>query len=273
MASSLLFSDFRVPLPRAPSSVTPGPALLKRLAAIPRLAEVKPASQLEIRPAPELAGSGIPELDALTGGLPRGCLSEICGPPSSGRTSVLLSALGSATKRGEFCALIDTSDAFHPDSAALAGTDFSRLLWVRCVEKRDRKNSGNIRCAAVEQALRVLDLLLQAGGFGVVAIDFSDVLFQIARRVPLASWFRFQRALEPTSTILLVVAQAPCAQTCASLVLRFQARGTLPEAGLPAHCRIFEGMQIEGELLRSRLTRKPAQSAHTTFRTQAMRAG
>ena len=143
MAFSLLFSDSRVPPPRPPSSATPGSALLERLAAIPRLAEVKPASQLEIRPAPELAGSGIPELDALTGGLPRGCLSEICGPPSSGRTSVLLSALGSATKRGEFCALIDASDAFHPDSAAVAGTDFSRLLWVRCGEKRDRKNSGN----------------------------------------------------------------------------------------------------------------------------------
>ena len=40
-----------------------------------------------------MASSGIPELDALTGGLPRGCLTEICGPASSGRTTLLLAAL------------------------------------------------------------------------------------------------------------------------------------------------------------------------------------
>ena len=42
-------------------------------------ASVTPASQLDIRPAPEMVSSGIPALDALTGGLPRGCLTEICG--------------------------------------------------------------------------------------------------------------------------------------------------------------------------------------------------
>ena len=270
-----LFSDYQVPPRRPALSFIPGhgSALLGRLTAIPKLAGVKPASRLEIRPAPELAATGISELDALSGGLPRGCLSEICGPPSSGRTSVMLASLAAATKRGEFCALIDTSDALHPEFAAAAGMEFERLLWVRCGEKRERKKSGSSRAAAVEQALRVLDLLLQAGGFGVVAIDFSDVPFQVVRRVPLASWFRFQRALEPTSTILLVIAQVPCAQACASLVLRLLARGNLPGPGLPAHSRIFEGMQVKGELLRSRLTRKSPQSAHTSFRTQAVRAG
>jgi len=275
MSFSPQFSDYLVSPRRPASAFIPGhgSALLGRLAAIPKLTGVKPASRLEVRPAPELAATGIPELDSLTGGMPRSCLSEICGPFSSGRTSVMLATLAAATKRGEFCALIDTSDAFHPDSAGSAGMEFERLLWIRCGENNKRKKSRDPKTAAVEQALRVLDLLLQAGGFGVVAIDFSDVPFQIARRVPLASWFRFQRALEPTSTILLVIAQAPCAQTCASLVLRLQSRQNLPGLGLPAHSRIFEGMQVEGELLRSRLMRKPAQSAHTSFRTKAVRAG
>src|SRR5579863_7633955 len=69
-----------------------------------------PASRLEIRPAPEMTSSGISALDALTGGLPRGCLTEICGPASSGRTTVLLAALAASTRRGEYCALIDASD-------------------------------------------------------------------------------------------------------------------------------------------------------------------
>jgi hypothetical protein len=91
-----------------------------------------PASRLGIRPAPEMVTSGIPALDALTGGLPRGCLTEICGLASSGRTTVLLAALASASRRGEYCAVIDASDALDPESLAAAGVDLDRLLWVRC---------------------------------------------------------------------------------------------------------------------------------------------
>ena len=76
------------------------PALvLQRLAALPKLAGVTAASRLEVRSSPEMVSSGIREIDALTGGLPRGCLSEICGSASSGRTSVLLAALAAATRR------------------------------------------------------------------------------------------------------------------------------------------------------------------------------
>jgi len=103
-------------------------------------ASVVPASQLEIRLAPEMVSSGIPALDALTGGLPRGCLTEICGPASSGCTTVLLAALAAATRRGEFGVVVDASDALDPQSAAAAGVDLSRLLWVRCEEFHSREN-------------------------------------------------------------------------------------------------------------------------------------
>ncbi len=106
--------------------------LTKRLSESPKLAGVIPASRLEMRPTPETASSGIPQVDAMTGGLPRGCLTEFCGPDSSGRTSLLLSALGAATRREEICTLIDVSDAFDPHSAAAAGVNLERLLWVRC---------------------------------------------------------------------------------------------------------------------------------------------
>jgi recombination protein RecA len=105
----------------------------------PRLASVTPASRLEIRPAPEMVTSGIPALDALTGGLPRGCLTEICGPASSGRTTILLAALAAATRRGEYCAVIDASDALDPHSLAAAGIDLDHLLWIRCGEDIQQK--------------------------------------------------------------------------------------------------------------------------------------
>jgi len=103
---------------------------------------VTPASRLEIRAAPEMVPSGIPAIDALTGGLPRGCLTEICGPASSGRTTFLLATLAAATRRGEFCTVVDASDALDPHSAASAGVALDRLLWVRCGESSAQKNNS-----------------------------------------------------------------------------------------------------------------------------------
>ena len=102
-------------------------------------AHVTPASQLDVRPAPEMVSSGIPALDTLTGGLPRGCLTEICGPASSGRTTLLLAALAAATQRGEFCAVVDASDALDPHSAAASGVELDRLLWIRCGESSPQR--------------------------------------------------------------------------------------------------------------------------------------
>jgi hypothetical protein len=128
--------------------------------------------------------------------------------------------------------------------------------------------------------LRVTDLLLQSGGFGLVAIDLGDVPYWMARRMPLASWFRFQRALEPTTTVLLVMAQEPCAPTCASLLIRLQVGKKLSalsyplsvkNRSCPAHAQLLDGLHIEGELLRSRLQRKPAQSVTTAFTTKMAR--
>src|ERR1022692_912573 len=195
--------------------------VFERLSAMPKLAGVIPASRLEVRPAPQMVSSGVREIDALTGGLPRGCLTEVCGPASSGRTSVLLAALAAATQRQEVCALVDISDAFNPHSAAAAGVNFEKLLWVRCgmrlqqsgSPQRHRNTEKKEKIEKpVEQALRVTDLLLQSGGFGLVVIDLGDTPLKMARCIPLTSWFRFQRAVEHTPTVLFVISQVPCAQ-------------------------------------------------------------
>lgn len=255
------------------------PLALKRFAAVPKLAGVAPASRLQVRPAPEMVSSGIREVDALTGGLPRGCLTEVCGPASSGRTSLLLSVLAAATRREEACALVDVSDAFDPLSAAAAGVDFARLLWVRCgvIQKKTnspRRHRDTEEENPVEQALRVTDLLLQSGGFGLVAIDLGDIPQRTARRIPLTSWFRFQRAVENKPTMLLLVTQAPCAQTCASLLLRVRAQSSIAGRHSSAtHAQLLDGLFVESELLRSRLERKPAGSVNTVFTTKTACAG
>src|SRR5687768_6124267 len=76
--------------------------------------------------------TGLPDVDRLLGGgFPRGAVSEIAGPPSSGRTSLAFALLARATARGEVVALVDAGDALDPPSAAAAGIDLARLLWVR----------------------------------------------------------------------------------------------------------------------------------------------
>jgi recombination protein RecA len=87
------------------------------------------------RAAVELQPSGVTELDAvLGGGFPRGSVVELCGPASSGRTSLAFSLLAQATERQEACAFVDVSDSLDPISLAAAGVDLPRVLWIRCGE-------------------------------------------------------------------------------------------------------------------------------------------
>ena len=232
-----------------------------------RLAEVTPASRLAARMAPEMVPSGIAEMDALTGGLPRGCLTEICGSASSGRSTLLLAALAEATRRGEFCAFVDASDALDPQSVAAAGIELDQLLWVRC-----GGNSQQVE-PRLEQLMRVADLLLEGGGFGMIALDLGDIPPQNARRIPLATWFRFRRAVEYTPTVLLTIERQSIAGSCSSLLIKL---GSLKlgsselsmsnsQYPAPTHAQLLTKVQVTAELVRSRMDRKPVRSAEITF--------
>ena len=152
------------------------------------------------------------------------------------------------------------------------------------------------------------ELLLQGGGFGLVAVDLGDVPPQWARRVPLAFWFRFRRAVENTPTVLVVLGQAPCAKTCASLVLRLEPHAVYwstaefrnskmeignsklePQASSfeflissfrfqisrsappdrPSHACLLGGARLNAEVVRSRLQGEPACSTANCFETSA----
>ncbi|MCI0748858.1 MAG: DNA recombination/repair protein RecA [Verrucomicrobia subdivision 3 bacterium] len=143
-------------------------------------------------------------LPSLAGEIPRGALTEIAGPASSGRTSLLYSLLAAASAEQEFCALLDAEDTFDPESAAAAGVRLSQVLWVRC--------GGN-----VEHTIKASDLLAQAGGFGLVAIDLGDTPVNISRRIPLVTWFRLRHAVENTRTVLAVLTQQVLTHPCSAL--------------------------------------------------------
>jgi len=152
----------------------------------------------------ETLSTGVAEIDHLTGGLPRGAISEIFGPASSGRTSLMYSLLTYATTHEETCALVDTNDVFAPTAAIRAGMNFDRLLWVRC--------AGNL-----EHAFKAADLLLHAGGFGVVVLDLGDVPGKEARQIISSWWYRFRRTVEDKPTVLTVISEEACTRSCAAL--------------------------------------------------------
>jgi recombination protein RecA len=325
------------------------------------------------------AATGIAAVDELLGGgLPIGAISEIVGPECSGRTTLALSFLASITRQGKVCAWIDVSDSLHPESAAAAGIDLDRLLWVRCGNavaatneinpnaqneahtpqttrlqfggnsphprseskglptaihdllaikakyKRDRivgtpgapnrllntaaaaanlkeeqvatdrlpprrgsyvleqREAYEPRCAEpqhkprpqtkriepvaiepsfrkdtapgaskpwsrLDQALRVTDLLLQAGGFSAIVLDMGGIAPEFASRVPLATWFRYRAAAERTQSSFVMLTQHPCAKSSAGAVLRLD-----PAEPIQTGSAVFAGLKNHIELSRRR---------------------
>lgn len=136
----------------------------------------------------------------------------------------------------------------------------------------DRRPAAEFR---LDQVLKSTDLILQSGGFGLVALDLAGIPEKYVRRIPLASWFRFQRAAEHTKTALLVISEFACAQTCAMLVLQLSvASSQLAVQSLsPSHAELLQALRVEMEIMRSRLERKPMQSVRAQFETKTVRAG
>jgi recombination protein RecA len=287
-----------------------------------------------------VAEIGIPAVDDLLhGGLPVGAITEVVGAECSGRTSLALSFVARMTQAGKVCAWVDVSNALQPESAAAAGVDLSRLLWVRCgvasvpqpyeayksgftlpktylapspIKKglhgggfgpHPRTESKGLseairgflkpeaiapRCAEpqrrmkaeeqpfeptsppvaiaigrpvfagkpwsrMEQALRVTDLLLQAGGFGSIVLDMGSIAPEFALRVPLATWFRYRAAAERSQVSILLLTQHSCAKSSAGLVLRLQASDALED-----EATVFSSMSYRVEAMRTRFGATPS---------------
>jgi len=293
-----------------------------------------------IRPVNPTGVDAVNEL--LNGGLPIGAISEFVGPECCGRTSLALSFVAQVTDAGSVCAWIDVCDSLNPESAAAAGVDLKRLLWVRCgvcakpqqsseatfrlpekyldppsikkglhgggfgphprtevkglseaVGKFLRPDVLAPRCAEpqprqgrdrepttvyspqppihqkqreqlakswvrtkpwarIEQAHRVTDLLVQAGGFAVIVLDMAGIVPEHASRVPMATWFRYRAAVERSQTSLLLLTQHPCAKSSGELLLRFQ-----PGQVCSDESTVFSGVEYHVEVDRRRFTGSP----------------
>src|SRR5262245_28413713 len=198
-----------------------------------------------------VASTGIDALDAIVGGgLPRGQVSEIVGPRSSGRTSLMLQLLASATARGELVALVDALDMLDVESAASAGIDLTRVLWVRGHVVTNPGMCRDMNQRALEQAIRALALILQAGNFGLVVFDAAEAPADALRRLPFTTWLRLQRMVEGSQTTCVLVGGETMARSSAGLTLRAGIRDW--GLGIRFADRLFEGLNIHTRVVRAR---------------------
>jgi recA bacterial DNA recombination protein len=204
---------------------------------------------------------GIREIDRLEA-FPRGTLVEICGAPSTGRTTIFHGLLARCTGGGEAAAIIDVTDAFDPVSASQSGVVLSELLWVRCGATPPAGRSRS----PLEQALDVADLLLHSGGFGLLALDLGDVAEKEVRRISLTTWFLLRRSVAGTQTLCLVLERQSHAGSNSATVLDLSQSGfDIEENGTPSKSQHLDGnclirtLRSRAELLRGQ-RRKPVRS-------------
>jgi hypothetical protein len=211
---------------------------------------------MERMDAAALVATGIPALDrCLQGGLPRGQLSEIAGPRSSGRLTALTQMLAAATRRGEIAAFIDTCDRLDVASVVAAGVDLNQLLWVR--GDSISTGAGGTRGPGmqaedrlVDRALKALNLVLQARGFGLVAIDLADVPLAALNRIPFTTWPRVQRTIEGSDTACVLLVPHPLARSAGGLTLTLA--GATRWAGDAVRSHRIDGLDIDVRIVSPR---------------------
>jgi recombination protein RecA len=198
----------------------------------------------------DVAATGVPALDAaLDGGLTRGHVSEIVGDPASGRTRTLCRILAAAAARGEAVALVDTCDRFDPASAAAVGLDLSMLLWVRVGGPLSPRAVGE----TAGRALTALNLILQAGGFGVVVFDLADVPAPGIRQFPYTTWARLARVIEGSQTVALIVAAEHIARSPGGVTIALDGGGCRAEwSGTGDRARLLRRVDTRTRIVSAR---------------------
>lgn len=133
--------------------------------------------------------TGLPQVDALHGGLPKGALAEIVAERRGSGSALLMTALiHRALNENKFIAVVDGQDSLD---VTQLGEDLSHLLWVRC--------------HSADEALKAADLLLRDGNLPLVLLDLATNPAVQLRKIPATTWYRFQRLIEQTSAICVVM--------------------------------------------------------------------
>jgi hypothetical protein len=144
-----------------------------------------------------------------------------------------------------------------PVSAAASGIDFQRLLWVRGDAVGSARVSLSCEYGTLQKALvrgvKALNIILLAGGFGVVVIDLAEVSSQAISRLPYTTWLRLHRVIEGSDTACLLLGSAAIARSARGVNVRLEtgsspwALGFGPDAQDTCVARVVRSQVMENE--------------------------
>lgn len=204
---------------------------------------------------PEVVSSGFSEIDDLLGGgISRGEILECSGGPSSGCTTLALSALAQTTGRGEQAAYIDSSDSLDPRQAEQAGVQLDHLLWVRCGAQKRSFDWRTRRSARSAQVWKATQLVAAAGGFGLIVLDLIGLPPSQLRDFQNFPWFGLRKTIAESPTAILTLASEHVTGTVASqsLALEREAIGWRGASGVALR---LTGLSARAKILHQRRTR------------------
>jgi hypothetical protein len=138
--------------------------------------------------------TGLLQIDQACGGFPNGAMTEIVAGEKHGGSATLMRALlYRAAIENRIITLIDGGDTF--DVAAIHPAVLARMLWIRC--------------RSAEETLKAADLILRDNNLPLIFLDLVSNAPAQLRKISPTVWYRFQRLLEPTSTICAVFTPRP----------------------------------------------------------------
>jgi hypothetical protein len=174
--------------------------------------------------------TNIPFFDARFNGLPKGSLTELSGPSSTGKTSLIHAALAECTQRQEYCAYIDGSNTFSPTCAHASQVDLAKLIWVRCTNN-------------LEAAFQAADLLTHSGGLRLIVMDIANIPQSKLNHIPVSWWHRFRLAVQDTPACFVLLSASPQSKSSSQFSLLQKRQATLWQGEGPG--RVFAGLQFE----------------------------
>lgn len=199
-------------------------------------------------------GSGLPALDALIGGgIVRGRVSEIIGPVGSGRTTLAACFVSEATRAGEMAAWIEEAHGFDPAAIGADKTSLDRVLWVSAGNGREFVSDLSARWRGYRSIalFKAADLVLKAGGFGLIIIDAGVRAAPLPRSVAL----RLAREAERSGAAVITIAPRRICGAFAALGLGLTRIGTSFNRLAASSPALFDGFLIRASTVRNQLGR------------------
>src|SRR5204863_9632279 len=154
---------------------------------------------------------------------------------------------------------VDVLDMLDVSSAAAAGVDLGRLIWIRGQVLMHPGQCRDMNQRALDRAIKALTLVLQAGNFGLVAFDAAEAPPHALERLPFTTWRRLQRIIEGSQTACVLVGDTPIARSSGGVTVRLTRAGRAPApvekspGGVRADGLLFKGFDLDVEVIRARI--------------------